>query len=89
MKLLPLTLSVIALAALCACGDSARLPVEAGFGANPELPAPNETLLPTVNIALPQGWTGGGPAHARTGHAGQRLREWARPSALAACAAER
>ena len=59
MKLLPSMLSALALAALGACGDSARLPVEAGFGAKPELPAPNQTLLPTVNIALPQGWTGG------------------------------
>ena len=58
MKPLPSMLSTLALAALGACGDSATLPVEAGFGAKPELPAPNETLLPTVNIALPQGWTG-------------------------------
>jgi glucose/arabinose dehydrogenase len=59
MKLLPSMLSAIALAALGACGDTAKLPVEAGFGAKPVLPAPNQTLLPTVNIALPQGWTGG------------------------------
>ena len=58
MKLIPSMLSALALVALGACGDSARLPVEAGFGAKPELPAPNQTLLPTVNIALPQGWTG-------------------------------
>jgi hypothetical protein len=59
MKLLPSMLSALALAALGACGDTATLPVEAGFGAKPELPAPNETLLPTVHIAPPQGWTGG------------------------------
>ena len=59
MKLLPLMLSVIALAALAACGDNAKLPLEAGFGAKPELPAPHETLLPTVNIATPLGWTAG------------------------------
>jgi glucose/arabinose dehydrogenase len=59
MKLLPSMLSALALAALGACGDTATLPVEAGFGAKPELPAPNQTLLPTVNIALPQGWTDG------------------------------
>jgi glucose/arabinose dehydrogenase len=58
MKLLPSMLSALALAALGACGDTATLPVEAGYGAKPELPAPNETLLPTLNIALPQGWTG-------------------------------
>ena len=58
MKLLSSMLSALALAALAACGDNAKLPVEAGFGAKPELPAPNATLLPTVNIALPEGWTG-------------------------------
>ena len=59
MKLLPSMLLAIALTALAACGDTAKLPVEAGFGAKPELPAPNQTLLPTVNIAPPQGWIGG------------------------------
>lgn len=59
MRLLPSMLLAIALTALGACGDTAKLPVEAGFGAKPELPAPNQTLLPTVNIAPPQGWTGG------------------------------
>ncbi len=59
MKLLPSMLSAFALVALGACGDTATLPVEAGFGAKPELPPPNKTLLPTVHIAPPEGWTDG------------------------------
>ena len=45
--------------ALAACGDIAKLPVSAGTGAQPTLPAPNPTLLPTVNIAPAQGWPAG------------------------------
>ncbi|BBP01333.1 PQQ-dependent sugar dehydrogenase [Sulfuriferula nivalis] len=45
-----------AMLALSACGDTATLPLSAGFGANPQLPAPNHTLIPTVNIAPAKGW---------------------------------
>jgi glucose/arabinose dehydrogenase len=63
----PSTLLLIAAAtALAGCGDIATLPVSAGTGVNPTLPAPNKTLLPTVNIAPAQGWAEGtkpiGPA---------------------------
>ena len=44
---------------LAACGDKADLPVTAGQGANPELPAPKSTLLPTVKIAEVRGWPAG------------------------------
>ena len=44
---------------LAACGDIATLPVSAGTGANPTLPPPHKTLLPTVNIAPAQGWAQG------------------------------
>ncbi|MFA5171321.1 MAG: sorbosone dehydrogenase family protein [Sulfuriferula sp.] len=44
---------------LSACGDTATLPLSAGFGANPQLPAPNRTLIPTVNIAPATGWPDG------------------------------
>jgi glucose/arabinose dehydrogenase len=47
--------------ALCAagCGDSARLPLLAGIGATPTLPAPNPTLIPTIDIAPAIGWPAG------------------------------
>ena len=55
-----------ALVTLSGCGEIARLPVSAGTGPNPTLPAPNKTLLPTINIAPAQGWADGakpiGPA---------------------------
>ncbi|MHB8729588.1 MAG: PQQ-dependent sugar dehydrogenase [Sulfuricaulis sp.] len=41
---------------LTACGGMARLPPSASYGAHPTLPAPNHTLIPTVNIAPAKGW---------------------------------
>ena len=43
-------------AALVSCGDSAKLPLSAGIGPQPQLPPPNHTLIPTVNIAKAVGW---------------------------------
>lgn len=48
--------AVLLVSVLTGCGESARLPVEAGIGAHPQLPEPQETLLPTVNIAPAEGW---------------------------------
>lgn len=42
---------------LAACGGEAALPPEAGFGANPQLPAPRKGLIPTVNIAPAASWS--------------------------------
>ncbi|MCV6804533.1 sorbosone dehydrogenase family protein, partial [Achromobacter ruhlandii] len=53
--LLPALVAVASLVA--ACGEVARLPVEAGMGPRPELPAPNTTLIPTVNTAKAVGWS--------------------------------
>jgi glucose/arabinose dehydrogenase len=50
----------LALLGLVACGDEATLPVAAGTGPNPQLPPPNPTLIPTVNIAPVRGWPAGG-----------------------------
>ncbi|MEA2571633.1 MAG: hypothetical protein QOI24_3634 [Acidobacteriota bacterium] len=52
---------VVALAALplTACLESARLPVEAGMGARPQLPEPAKTLIPTVHVATAKGWAEG------------------------------
>jgi glucose/arabinose dehydrogenase len=47
------------LLALVACGERATLTVAAGTGAQPTLPAPNPTLIPTVNIAPATGWPAG------------------------------
>jgi glucose/arabinose dehydrogenase len=45
--------------ALSACAEVATLPVSAGTGPNPTLPAPNPTLIPTVNVAPAVGWPQG------------------------------
>ncbi len=45
---------------VAACGERADLDVAAGTGADPQLPAPKKTLLPTVNIAPAKGWPAGG-----------------------------
>jgi glucose/arabinose dehydrogenase len=44
---------------LAACGDRAKVPEEAGFGPNPTLPEPTETIIPTINIAPAKGWQQG------------------------------
>lgn len=60
-----LILAAIALAAgggaigVTGCMESANLPVSAGFGPSPSLPAPNPTLIPTVHIAPAKGWPDG------------------------------
>jgi glucose/arabinose dehydrogenase len=62
MRRLLLVAGGAALLAVSACGERARLDVGAGTGADPQLPAPKKTLLPTVNIAPAKGWpTGGAP----------------------------
>lgn len=44
---------------LIACGEKADLPVTAGQGPSPTLPAPKKTMLPTVNFAKAVGWQAG------------------------------
>lgn len=39
-----------------ACGADARLPISAGTGPQPQLPAPRTSALPTVHIAPAIGW---------------------------------
>ncbi|WP_310462347.1 sorbosone dehydrogenase family protein [Sphaerotilus sp.] len=41
---------------LAACGETATLPLAAGTGPHPVLPAPRPMLIPTVNIAPADGW---------------------------------
>ena len=50
-----------AAASLClaACGETARLSVRDGMGPDPQLPAPVQGLVPTVNVADASGWPPG------------------------------
>src|SRR5690348_6153234 len=63
MRRLGLVIAVLILAGvavgLVSCGESARLPLSAGFGPHPQLPPPTRTLFPTVKIAPAVGWQDG------------------------------
>ena len=63
MQIRGLTVAVVSIASagalLTGCGEMARLPVEAGTGPRPSLPAPSESLIPTLNIAPAKGWSEG------------------------------
>jgi glucose/arabinose dehydrogenase len=62
MPLLPRPVAVLAAVLLVsACSDTAKLPVAAGTGPNPQLPPSASALIPTVNIAPARPW----PAEAR------------------------
>jgi glucose/arabinose dehydrogenase len=54
-----LLLPVMAAALLAGCGNSARLPVDAGTGPHPTLPPPRSSLIPTLNVAPARGWSEG------------------------------
>jgi glucose/arabinose dehydrogenase len=53
--------------AVTGCVESAKLPLAAGIGADPALPPPTPTLLPTVHIARAKGWPAGMKPVAPTG----------------------
>ncbi|MCJ0826600.1 sorbosone dehydrogenase family protein [Luteimonas sp. 50] len=59
----------LALLCLAGCGESARLAVRDGIGPDPQLPAPRQGLLPTVNIAPARGWPAGAIPAAAPGFA--------------------
>ncbi len=54
-----LVLALLLLAGLAGCGDHATVPLLAGFGPRPVLPAPHQTIFPTLNIAPARGWSAG------------------------------
>ena len=51
-----LCLVAAAVLLVTACGETAKLPFEAGVGPTPQLPEPNKTLIPTLKIAEATGW---------------------------------
>jgi glucose/arabinose dehydrogenase len=55
--------------ALAACGGPEPLPPEAGYGPSPQLPPPDPTWLPVVNIATATGWPEGRTPQAAPGFA--------------------
>ena len=79
-----LALLIMLAGTLAACGESSTLQVSDGTGPQPRLPAPNKTLIPTVNIAPAIGWPAGATPHRGARHAGGRVRRGPGPPALAA-----
>jgi glucose/arabinose dehydrogenase len=51
--------AVILAFAAASCGSSARLPISAGIGPRPELPSPEKSLIPVVNVVDAKGWPNG------------------------------
>lgn len=62
-RLFPLLLII----SLAACGNTAQLTVADGSGPRPQLPAPDTSMIPTVNVAKAIGWPDGGRPVAATG----------------------
>ena len=67
MPMRPIPLLLLAITGLAACGGSAQLPIAAGTGPAPTLPAPEKSLLPVLNIAPATGWPKGGKPQAAAG----------------------
>jgi len=58
--LLSLLLAGAATSLLAGCGDNAKLPEQASVGANPTIPQPTKSYIPTVKIAPAKGWSADG-----------------------------
>jgi glucose/arabinose dehydrogenase len=51
--------AIVPLFLLGACAGPARLPLEAGIGPRPQLPAPEHALIPAIQVADATGWPDG------------------------------
>lgn len=67
MRKLPPVLVIAFAAGLVACGETSTLQVSDGTGPSPQLPPPNKTLFPTMNIAPAIGWPAGAKPMAAPG----------------------
>ncbi|NWE17561.1 PQQ-dependent sugar dehydrogenase, partial [Pseudomonas yamanorum] len=53
-----LALLITTTAVLSACGESSKLPFQAGVGPSPQLPEPTTSLIPTLKVSKAVGWPG-------------------------------
>ncbi|TBW12826.1 sorbosone dehydrogenase family protein [Azotobacter chroococcum subsp. isscasi] len=67
LRLTRLLIGTPLLLLLGGCGDTAKLPVDTGYGPQPQLPAPKSSLIPTVHIATAVGWPPGRQPSAAAG----------------------
>jgi glucose/arabinose dehydrogenase len=58
---------LVVLLGLSGCAERSRLPAGADMGANPTLPEPTRTLIPTVKVAPAKGWPEGVTPQAAAG----------------------
>ena len=49
--------AIASIAAAIGCGASALLPVTAGMGPDPTIPAPSTSLIPVINVVDAKGWS--------------------------------
>jgi len=56
---MPAGTALVTMLSLAGCGTSSTLPTAASTGPDPTLPAPNQSLIPTVDIAPAEGWPAG------------------------------
>ena len=76
MRLSMFVIGIISVTGLASCSfTNSSLPVSAGVGADPTLPAPKQSLIPTVNIAPAVGWKAG---QAPIAPAGMKVQAFAR-----------
>jgi len=54
----PAAVTILCLS-LVACGGPARLPLEAGIGPRPQLPPPENALIPAIKVSKATGWPQG------------------------------
>ncbi|MGH6648185.1 PQQ-dependent sugar dehydrogenase [Aquabacterium sp.] len=66
--------ALLAAASTVAMGES-KVPVSAGTGLTPQLPKPDKSLIPTVNIATAKGWPAGGKPSTAAGTSVARFAE--------------
>jgi len=59
--------ALLAAFVLMGCASAAKLPVAAGTGPNPTLPAPQHALIPLVHVVDAQGWPAGATPIAANG----------------------
>ncbi len=59
LAVLAVVIAVLVILSFTVFREEATLPESAGIGPNPQLPAPNSTLIPTVHIAPAKGWPEG------------------------------
>jgi glucose/arabinose dehydrogenase len=64
-----IALLVLAAVGLAGCASSAKLPVSAGTGPSPTLPAPDKSLIPLVHVVTAKGWAEGAKPLAAEGTA--------------------